>query len=241
MRMVTMFVAAGVALAAGQARADEVAPAAEPPAPAETAPVEPPAPVAVVTAEPAPVATVTPAPAPPVATRPEGFSVGIGVGYSLPASLERPNTASVRMRLASGLSFEPFVALTNDAFERDGEFASEQSFTTAGIGANVRFPLASRGAYDLMLLGGATFDYLSEDGDNNSNDSTSSFAALSWGLGIDWWITSHWSVSASATNAIASYSTRTLTQLDGTTTTTTSTGLQASFAPRVSFLVHMYF
>src|SRR5512138_1213 len=36
----------------------------------------------------------------PAGNRPEGMAMGLGIGYDLPTSLETPNTASFRLRLA---------------------------------------------------------------------------------------------------------------------------------------------
>src|SRR5437867_568225 len=45
--------------------------------------------------------------------RPEGLSFALGVGYTLPTSLQTPNTTTARLRLGSGLTLEPAIIISN--------------------------------------------------------------------------------------------------------------------------------
>jgi hypothetical protein len=70
--------------------------------PPPIAPVSPPIPPPRSGLDEAPPPTgLEPGPAP---ARPDGFSVGIGLGYDLPSDLQLLDTASVRFRLRSGLT-----------------------------------------------------------------------------------------------------------------------------------------
>jgi hypothetical protein len=233
---------------AGAAQAQETPPApgagTEPPATEpvnETPPAPPAAPV---------VATPAPAAAEPESAssgRPEAFAIGIGAGYVFPADIGKPDRASVRFRLASGLTFEPFVDVGRAARSVKTDIPNVEvphvndSSMTFSAGTNLRLPLKSRGAFDLVLIGSVSLAYVSQDPDGSDNDTKTFAASLGWGLGIDWWLTPRWTLSLSATNPLASY--RRAKQENGpdSSITTSDTSFDLAFLPTVSALLHLYF
>ena len=227
------------------ARAQPVSPTPAPePAPAapEPAVVEPAAPA------PEPSEETTP-PDPPAASvdaagspnRPEGMSMGIGVGYSIPAQLLEPNLASVRFRFPSGLTVEPTLVLsTTRSTVEVGPAETETESGEATFAANLRFPLAGRGKIDLVLIGGAGLTYNKQSPDGPDNDTTSATFALSWGLGLDYWPKQSWCLSASATNPLFAF-TRTRQEMAPQDQKTTTLTFGAIFDPGVFVTLHMFF
>lgn len=228
------------------ALAQPVTPAPEPaPAAPEPAVVEPVAPAP----EPESSEATTPPADPPTASieatgspnRPEGMSVGIGVGYSIPAQLLEPNLASVRFRFPSGLTVEPTIVLaTARSTVEVGPAETETESGEATFAANLRFPLAGRGKIDLVLIGGAGFTYNKQAPDGPDNDTTNATIALAWGLGLDYWPKQSWCLSASATNPLLAI-TRTRQEMAGQDQKTTTLAFGAIFDPGVFVTLHMFF
>ncbi|HVK78957.1 MAG TPA: outer membrane beta-barrel protein [Kofleriaceae bacterium] len=230
---------AGATLAAAQPIDDAEEPTlpSEVPAPEPTpAPAPPPAPVA---ATAAPVAIVAP---PPTNRRPEGFSVGIGFGYDLPADVSTPNATSVRFRLGNGLTFEPLLVLGRTSeTDDDGVDDTTDTATDLGVAVNARYPLRSRGRVDLLVVGGVGFGQRTIDPEGGDNETTTSSFAVSWGLGLDYWIGPHWQFSLTATNPLLQTLSvdRDLPGVPDTSDSTTSFGL--IFEPDVLAMVHLYY
>jgi len=251
--LIAALTAAGTTTAAAQP-----APEPAPTAPAEDAP--PPAEAAAPAAAPtpSPVETVTPgdrdepagtgatatttATAPPAPRlRPEGTTLGLGVGYRFPAGLDRPNLVGARLRLRSGIAFEPVIGFTNAAQTADdGDDETKDAATALAVAANVRVPVASRGRGDLVLVGGASLGYFLADPDGDDNDRTRTVATLQWGAAIDYWLTDALSVSATTTNPLVSYQADTLDQPAGPSMTTTTAQIAAIWAPRLEVMLHLY-
>jgi len=201
--------------------------------------------------EPAPVVAPTPAPEPapappppaaePVADRPTELSVGIGLGYDLPADLQQPNTTSVRFRLPSGVTVEPFAAvvLSSQKTEVGGADATTSIFGFE-VGTDVRLPYRVRGPVDLVLIGGAGLGTSSTNPEGSGNDSSAFFVDLHWGLGLEYWIRSHWTISLNATNPLLRYTKQ--TQEDPTTgdQTTSRLDIGAVWEPDVVASVHLF-
>jgi hypothetical protein len=202
--------------------------------------------------EPAPpstsTATAMPAPTPaPVAVesndrRPDGFSIGMGLGWDLPTSIEQPNVTSVRFRLASGLTFEPMATIAGStASTNDGNGNTTTNKTgDLDVSALVRYPHKVHDRVDLVLVGAAGIGVHTVDPDGDNNNTTTTELKVSWGLGLDYWISPHWSVSFTATNPLID-SQHTSAQQVGTsdrTTSTTSFGL--IWDPNVVLMTHLY-
>ncbi|HEY4055821.1 MAG TPA: hypothetical protein VGM39_04405, partial [Kofleriaceae bacterium] len=96
----------------------------------------------------------------PVDGRPSVTSFGFGIGYTIDdnVDIQKPTTASVRIRLPSGLTFEPSVAVAVDrkTTSPDNADSSTDSTTTLRVGTGVRLPLVHNGRFELEGLGIAT-------------------------------------------------------------------------------------
>lgn len=178
----------------------------------------------------------------PTNGRPEGTAIGIGLGYVLPTSLETPNTTSVRLRLASGLTFEPQVTIATarttmeSAGMDDKDSASELTLATA-----VRLPLVRHGKFELELLGSLGLTSTTDNPDGVDNNTKTTAIALGWGVGVTYWYSAHWCLSMSAGNPLASFSKTTREQptpLEDLSTTTTAFG--AIFDPTVAIMIHLF-
>jgi hypothetical protein len=181
------------------------------------------------------------APAEPAADRPVDFSVGIGIGYDFPADVAQPNVTSVRFRLPSGLTVEPFAALAlgSQSEEAGGVEASTSSFGFE-VGADVRLPNRVRGPVDLVLVGGAGLGTASTNPDGDDNDSSTFFLDVHWGLGLDFWFRRHWCFSLTATNPFLVY--QQSTQESGGVGDTSSSrfDIGAIWEPNVVAALHLF-
>ncbi len=228
-----------LALAAGTAAAQPPAPepvggmpADTQPPPVTTPPVEPPRP-------PLPEQNAArPAAEAPTTGRPEGIAFGIGVGYTLPTMGNMPNTTSVRMRLRSGLTFEPIVVLGNETQKQDPP-NSKDSTTQLSIAALARIPVVRHGKVELEILAGAGFGTTKNNPDGADNDTTTSNLGFSWGLAVSYWINRHWNLTFSARNNLLSIVKTTREMAAGDVETSTTT-FEAEFAPVVSAMIHLY-
>lgn len=209
--------------------------------PVDTEPVEP-QPPPPVEQPPPPPAPAPEARAEPASRRPDAFSIGIGLGYDLPADLQAPNSAGVRFRLPSGLVLEPIVAIARSSDTVDtGDDTIESTDTVAGVSTFVRFPWQIGDRIDLELIGGAAVAYRSTNPDGADNDSSELAFGVEWGLGMTYWLTRHWTLSATATNPLFDYSTRTEEFGPDMETTTSGTEIGLVWAPDILAMVHLWF
>jgi hypothetical protein len=173
--------------------------------------------------------------------RPLDPTLGLGFGYALPTSWDSPNVTSVRFRLPSGLTLEPRVELGLAGSSTDtaaGE--TENDFVGVTLGSRVRLPLASRGAADLLAVGGAQVAFASQDPEGDDNAQRSTTFDLSWGVGIDFWLR-HWmSISTTATNPLFSYS-RDVQETAGEDSKSSSFAFGAVFDPQLDLMLHLFF
>lgn len=214
-----------------------------PPPPADPVPEPEPAPPPPPEPAPAPAPVVAPAPAmtqPIDDHRPSAFSVGIGLGYELPTSLETPNTTTVRFRLPSGVTFEPRVSLTSQTDIVDMGDSVEQKTTELGLGTLLRYPLSARGRVDFELLGAVDVRSVSIDPPNDDDKTTITTFGLGYGLGVGAWVNSHWQVSMSALNALVTVQRRSEEMGPGAETVTSTTKFGLVWDPTVLFMVHLY-
>jgi hypothetical protein len=176
--------------------------------------------------------------------RPVGWAFGIGIGYALPTSLETPNTASVRFRMPSGITFEPRVALANSSTSMKdttpGTMATTDTTTELNLAALVRKPMVEHGRYDFELLGGLGFDVTKHDPDGANNTRTDTSIDISWGIAVGAWITQHWQVSFGVTNPLITYTSTKQETGMSTSTTTSTTTVGVTFAPNVLMMIHLY-
>lgn len=232
----TLFVIAGSLLISSLAVAQPEEPVGDPdgetPVVADDPPPPPPPPRPVIVRE-------QPAP-PPGPTRPPGFSIGIGFGYRLPTEVDLPNVTSVRVRLASGLTFEPFLALVNDTLSADnGVSEMEDVSSEVGFGALMRYPLRTRGRVDFDLVGGAALALTTDNPDGDRNTVRTTVFGLDYGLGLDYWVNSHWNLSMTATNPLVSLISQS-GETVGADVDQTRRQLGLIFDPRVAVMLHLH-
>jgi hypothetical protein len=217
-------------------------PAPEPPAPEAPAP-EPPAPATAATTTPPPTTTVAPVAiaGPAVDTaRPAGLAFGIGFGYLLPTSLQTPNITSVRVRLASGLTFEPQLVFATTSDQVDGPGAMSSRQTEIAIASVVHYPVRVHRKVDLELLGNAGLStrLITPAGDNN--DRTITTVDVGYGVGLGYWFTPHWQLSLSASNPLVTYA-RTRQEMSAdSVTVSSSTTIGLVFTPEVTLMLHLF-
>lgn len=232
-------------LAAGTASAQPYDTQPEPPPPVEPPPPMEPEPPAVPPQPPQPPQPPADeraqAPAePPTTVRPEGLAFGIGIGFSIPGAIDTPNLASVRVRLPSGLTFEPFATIGTAKEETNaGGIDSEDSVTTFGLGALVRVPVVQRGKVDLEVLASGLFANTNDNPEGNNNSTSATSFNIGWGLGVSYWLTRHWNLTFSATNELIEYD-RTNREDPIDDTTNSRLELKAEFAPRVFVMIHLF-
>lgn len=200
-------------------------------APAPTAPAPAPAPMA------APAAPVVPD-APPTA-RAAGLSLGLGINYLLGgAELDRPDGASARFRLASALTFEPFVRLATSGQSRlDGDEKDAQNELL--LGTNVRLPLKSRGKVDLIATVGGSLGFNTNDPDGDDNNSTTTSLGIDYGLGVEYWYNANWCLSFTARNPFVNYQSTSF-EISGDATTS-NIDVGAIWTPLTELSLHLFY
>ena len=199
-----------------------------------------------------PVASQPPPPAPPPEptppapapagddVHPHELSIAIGLGYLLPTSLETPNVTTVRLRLPSGLTFEPQLIFQKTSHTVDTGTAVTDDINEVGIGTLVRYPLVMHGHVDLEIVGAFNVDQLSIKPNAPDSDDTKTRTELDYGLAVTTWLNRHWQVSLTALNPVLSIDKDKQQQGPGTTTVTTDTTYGILFDPTVLLMVHLY-
>jgi len=208
--------------------------AAQPP-PGQPAPGGPPPPMA----EPAPPPPAA-APGPADTDRPTDLSIAIGIGYSFPTSLQTPNTTSVRLRLPSGLTFEPVLVLATSSNDVDAVTTVTNKQSELTLGSLVHVPLRAHRKVDLELLGNAQVSSSTTDPTGDNNNRTLTTFSLGYGLGVAYWISSHWNLSLAATNPLLSYLRNRQETGPTTNTVTKTTTFGLVFNPQVALMIHLY-
>lgn len=195
------------------------------------------------------------APAAPGGDRPDGRSFGIGLGYTFSKTglgtdspdgtidTGSPNTASVRIRMPSGMTFEPIVGLGIGA--DSSKVGTEKSSGTAVdlfAGANIRKPMMSRKNVDLLGILGGGLDISSTSSKVADVKSSSTGIGLSatWGLGLEYWPNHHWSLSLDATNPLLNVNSTSGKEGD-VKTSSTSFFIGGIFDPTVRVMGHLYY
>jgi hypothetical protein len=233
----------GIALSLTMAGAAAAQPG--PPQPPPTGPVGPPlAPVPEPTPPPAPVPISVPATIPEqphVETgRPAGLAIGIGIGYVFPTSLQTPNTTSVRLRLASGLTFEPQLVFAASSTDVDTGTTMTTKQNEVTLGSLVRYPLKVQHKIDLELIGSAAISNRVVNPEGDSNNRTTTSLGVGYGVALAYWLSPHWNLSFTASNPLVSYTrTRQETAAD-VVTVNKSTTVGLVFEPQVALMMHLY-
>ncbi|MBI2894569.1 MAG: hypothetical protein HYY06_13535 [Deltaproteobacteria bacterium] len=210
--------------------------------PQSVAPSPPIAPVAPPVPQPpaGPDETAPPDPG-PARERPETFSIGVGFGYDLPSDLQLLDTTSVRFRLRSGFTIEPFVtaAFSSTSFEFGDEDTQEDSTTQLGVGANFRIPVKGHGPVDFVLVAGGKVETVWTDPDGADDDTETNTISIIWGLAVEYWFGQHVAVSLTATNPFASY-TQVWEEQEGDDITESSSAFGVIFDPNVALMLHLF-
>lgn len=213
-------------------------PPEEPPPPPPPAPAPPPP-------APPPPAHHEPMPAPITEPtdpyRPSELSVGIGAGYTFPTSLETPNTTSVRLRLPSGLTFEPRLTFAQAAQEIDTGTSVRDEQSEISLATLVRYPVIARGRVDFEVLGAVAVRNATQSPDQPNADTTTTQFSVGYGLAVTSWITSHWNLSFTAGNPLFTSTKVKQDMGPGFTTVTTTNTLGLIFDPTVQLMIHLYY
>lgn len=214
-------------------------------------PVAPPPPPVV---QPQPAQPVVVEPPPPVRRhevgdvddhRPNELAFAIGIGYTRPPGggidLQTPNIASARLRLVSGITFEPTVVIGNTSVSTsNGTTDTNEAITQLDLGTLVRFPVIRHGRVDFEVLGSIGVNVVKDDPDGDYNTRTTTTFDLGWGIGIGYWFGPHWQLSVSATNPVFTYSQqKEETAFDTSMKNSTST-FAVQFNPTTMVMIHLY-
>lgn len=240
MKRVTLGLALSLATAA--VAAAQPAPSQPQPQPAPRDPAAPPttsgpeAPPPV----PGPVPEVPMRQEPADTGRPAELAFGIGIGYVFPTSLETPNTTSVRLRLPSGLTFEPQVVFSTSSTDTDTGTSTTSKQNEVTVGSLARYPFLVHNKVDFELLGSAAISHLTNDPDGADNTQTTTTVAIGYGIGLAYWLTSHWNFSLTAANPLISYSRTHQEMAAGLATTNKTTTVGVVFDPTVTLMIHLY-
>jgi hypothetical protein len=140
----------------------------------------------------------------------DDFRFGIGMGVDLPADLTEPNLAVASFRYKN-MEFQPFVGLTNDKAESkvdDGVISSNDtdSAKTTAVGTVFKYDYSRRGKMDFQLIASLRYSdstsTANPEGPNNRSTEKAKEIAASYGLGLQWWFASNFSLMATATNPV---------------------------------------
>ncbi len=180
--------------------------------------------------------------------RPDGFSVGLGVGVNVDngsaSDILAPDAASARVRLGRVFTIEPFVDLSVDSTKTDNGVADDTTTATdVRLGALLRVLAITRGHMDFVILGTAGIGYTKTRFEPNAGmDRTdaSTSMGLGWGVGVEWWFRRNWALSFNTTNPALTY-TKTTSDIGGLQTSTRTTSIGAIFQPDVNVMVHLFF
>ena len=182
--------------------------------------------------------------------RPEGTSIGLGAGYQILGGaagelLFNPNVVSARFRMASGLEIEPIagLVLTNDNSKVD---SAKTTSTAMDIfaGANIRKPFWSRNQAEVVFIVGAELEIGSTSAKDAADQKTTSSSfglGANYGIGVEFWPRSHWSVGFDATNPVLSFSSSSGKDPAGVKTTTTHMSISPAWDPGIRLMTHLYY
>lgn len=183
---------------------------------------------------------------------PNKLSFGIGIGIDLPADINMPNLAVASFRYKS-MEFQPFVVLSSSESENfvdDGVTTSTdtRSAKTVGAGAVFKYTFARRRHVDLQVIGSLNYarntETVDPEGPNNRSNTEATSFELGYGLGLQWWLSSHISLMATAINPIfADITTKTTEQTIGGTVVSESSDRNSGLVwdPSISIAVMMWF
>lgn len=186
-----------------------------------------------------------------IAYRPEGKSLGIGMGYSsttlINVGIENvgaPDVVSARFRMDSGLTIEPSVTLAVETGSSKVGTAPADSTTGVDIifGGNVRKPFWSRNRVEAIFIVGAELAVGSDTAKVGGAKTTSTafLVGANYGVGVEYFPRAHWSLSLDATNPIINLVSA-QSKAGGVKTTTSNIFFGAVFDPTVRLMWHLYY
>ena len=185
-------------------------------------------------------------------TIPDDMSFAMGLGATQNTGSLALNRAAAKVRIA-GMNIEPYVQLgLSSATDKttNTDTSTTTKSTTSGnellVGARVAFPLASTPVAELQVLGdlsiSRTASEVDPDGADNNVISSASSMGLDYGLGIEWYVSKHFSVAAQGTNDLFTYtSTSTEDQAANTKNETSGPSFGLIWNPTVALMFNLWF
>ena len=117
-----------------------------------------------------------------------------------------------------------------------------ETITEFGLGTLVRYPLIRHHHVDFEIVGRHRRSTSPRTRPaRRRQDKTTTTFGIGWGIGIGYWLSRHWQLSATATNPLLAF-TKTSQQVtsDTETMSTSTTSVGITFAPAITFMVHLY-
>lgn len=127
-------------------------------------------------------------------------SFGLAFGWTFPGpDLWTPNTIAARFRLDGGLTIEPNLTIRASGSGDNDDFTDDPRLLQIGLGTMLRVPVASAGPIDFLVLGtvGVSTTIDIEPGNTRSLN-----ASLGYGLALELWLATRFSIGMDATNAL---------------------------------------
>ena len=181
--------------------------------------------------------SITTAHAEPV--RPAAPSVGLGGGFSLPGQFLVFDQSSVRVRLAPGFTLEQALFALGTGYTSNDD--PEQKSSGIGARLTARARVAHRGRVDAYVLGGFGVSRdvsVSQLSGGMGGESTTNQLSVLGGLGLEHWLSSHWSLSVDAPMVTLSRISSDPALAEANAYRSRSMSLQTS--PQLSMQVHLY-
>jgi hypothetical protein len=177
--------------------------------------------------------------------RPTELAFAIGLGYARPPGgsidLQTPNVASARLRLISGITFEPTVVIGNTSNDTTvAMMDTTETITELNLATLVRFPVIRHNHIDFEVLGSIGLDVLKDDPDGDFNTKTTTTFGLGWGIGIGYWFSPHWQLSISETNPVLTFSSQKQETGPMAETKNSTTTFAVQFNPSTIVMLHLY-
>jgi hypothetical protein len=182
----------------------------------------------------------------------DDYGFGLGIGVDLPADLTVPNLAIASFRYKN-MQLQPFVSLSNTKEEENADDGVVSQHDNASVdirelGAVFKYAFSRRNKMDIQFIASMDYAHHSEksdpEGPFNSATTKEKSLDLSYGLGVEWWFASNFSLTATATNPVYVKTSTHTTQEDIASTTSTESdesryGLV--WDPNITFAVMTWF
>ena len=188
---------------------------------------------------PAPAPAAAPAPPPP---RRDRVSLGLGLGFASNRFSDgfAPNTASARIRLGRSITLEPLITATvGSATRLVGGLETDYDVSAVDVELTVRVPIQRRGRVGLSVVGGGSASRYRSTGSGSDDDTRTDRAAVVWGLGLDYALGPHWSLSMTALNPLLRRSRDRFESPEGATGFDELT-YGVVFDPLINGMIHVY-